>query len=333
MCDFMRLAAALLLLTLPATAADILKAEGDVLGDFKVVLNRTALDRSSPKALAESWGAVHAQEAAVADRFRVLFEEAHLDILRRYYAPDLLAQQTKNYEGKVRDVNALRCQFLEEKEGPDGRTLVYLRRAWTDGIGKPREDRAQLLVRKEKDGTFRLIEVRYLVGSTYERRDRTIPPPTARINVPGTFPPAKETPAGTFQRLFYEFRKLRFDRGNAQNELIKHFFTLTEEFYGKAVAAEARANQPAAKPRQEFFFKEKPAEELEGGVVRLTMMALEKAKGADAANVAGEAVFEMKKGSGKDGAAGWKVVSEGIRRLPGEPVEPVTKKIGLFLMG
>ena len=58
-------------------------------------------------------------------------------------------------------------------------------------------------------------------------------------------------------------------------------------------------------------------------------MALERAKGGTAANVAGEAVFKMK----KDDDGRWRVIEESLRKLPGEPLVPVRRKIGLFLMG
>ena len=55
--------------------------------------------------------------------------------------------------------------------------------------------------------------------------------------MPDTFPKTEDTPEGTFQRLFLEFRQLRFERRNAQHELIRHFFAVAGEFYGAAVAA------------------------------------------------------------------------------------------------
>ena len=63
--------------------------------------------------------------------------------------------------------------------------------------------------------------------------------------------------------------------------------------------------------------------------MRLTIMALEKAAGKEAAMVAGEAVFEMR----KDGEGRWRVTRELLKTDPAKPAEPVEKKIGLFLMG
>ena len=130
----MRLFAALLLVALPSLAQSgapapaagdpvILAPTGESFGTFRVELKKDAIDRSSPKALARSWGAIHSQEAQIAERFRVLFEQAHLEILGRYYAPALVAQQQKTYKGKVQDVSQLRCQVVDEKEGPGGRRL------------------------------------------------------------------------------------------------------------------------------------------------------------------------------------------------------------------
>ena len=115
----MRVTLALLLFALPASAQQILVPKGDRFGDFRVEFKKDAIDRSSPKALAQSWGTVHAEEAVIADRFRVLFEQAHLAILQKHYSKALLEQQRKNYQGKIRDVRSLRCQVMAEKEGPN----------------------------------------------------------------------------------------------------------------------------------------------------------------------------------------------------------------------
>jgi len=321
---------ALLLLSTAASAQEILEARGDTLGQFRVLAHLDRLDRSSPMAFAKGWARLHEQEQAVARRFHELFEGAHVALLDRFYGEELVALQKKLYEEKVRDVNDLRCKVLEEKAGPHGRQLVYVRRSWIDAIDRPVEDRAQLMFRKEKDGTWRLVEVRYEVRpGSFERRDRTIPPVTARRRVPEEFEKFEPTPAGTFGRLRLEFRKLSWERGNAQHELIRHFFPITRELYGPAVEKEARENQPAAKPRDQFWFREKEPETLDDGAVRLTIMALEKAPGQDAAMVAGEAVFVMR----EDGEGRWRVVEELLKTDPEKPAEPVRKKIGLFLMG
>lgn len=321
----------LLLATLaPAQEAPILVAHGKTLGEFRVEAHLGRIDRSSPLAFAKAWAELHAQEQAVARRFHDLFEQAHLAILDRFYSPELVARQRKLYRDEVRDVNDLRCRVLEEKDGPHGRQLVYVRRRWIDAIDRPVEDRAQLMFRKEKDGLWRLVEVRYEVRpGVFERRDRTIPPPTTRTRVPGEFPKMEETPAGTFGRLRLEFRKLRWERANAQHELFRHFFPIMREVLGPDVEKEARANQPAAKPRKEFWFREKDPEFAEDGTARLTIMALEKAPGQEAALVAGEAIFTMR----KDADGRWRVTAESLKTDPDKPAEPVEKKIGLFLMG
>ena len=322
--------AASLLLASLASAQEILVARGGTLGEFRVDARLDQVDRSSPLAFAEGWAALHAQEQAVARRFQALFEQAHLAILERFYDAELVAQQRRLYKEEVRDVNDLRCKVLEEKEGPNGRRLVYVRRRWIDALDRPVEDRAQLMFRKEEDGKWRMVEVRYEVESgRFERRDRTIPPVTARSQVPAEFPKMEPTPGGTFNRLRLEFRKLRWERSNAQHELFRHFFAITRALYGPDVEAEARKNQPAAKPRKEFWFREKEPQAHEDGSVLLTIMALEKAPGQDAALVAGEAEFEMR----KDDEGRWRVTKESLRTDPEKPAEPVRKKIGLFLMG
>lgn len=326
----MRLLAAALLLASLARAQDVLVATGKTLGEFRVEARLDRIDRSSPMAFARGWAALHAEEQAIARRFHDLFEQAHLAILERFYGAELVALQRRLYEEEMRDVNELQCKVLEEKEGPNGRQLVYVRRRWIDALDRPVEDRAQLMFRKEKDGKWRMVEVRYEVQpGRFERRDRTIPPVTARSQVPAEFPEMEPTPRGTFGRLRLEFRKLRWERTNAQHELFRHFFEITRVLYGPEVEAEARSNQPAAKPRKEFWFREKEPKSNEDGSVLLTIMALEKAPGQEAALVAGEAEFEMR----KDEKGRWRVTRESLRTDPEKPAEPVRKKIGLFLMG
>ena len=144
-----------------ASAQDVLVAGGKSLADFRVEFRVSEIDRSSPMAFAQSWAALHAEEQVVARRFHDRFEQAHLAILDRFYDAELIALQRKLYKQEVRDVNDLTCKVLEEKAGPRGRQLVYVRRRWIDAIDRPREDRAQLMFRKEKDGKWRLVEVRY----------------------------------------------------------------------------------------------------------------------------------------------------------------------------
>ena len=326
----MRILVLLVLLAPAALAQDILAAHGQKLADFRVVVRTELIDRSSPMALATAWAALHVQEQKVAARFRKLFEEAHVAILERFYSKELVALQRKLYREKVRDVNDLRCMVLNEKDGPNGRQLVYVRRSWIDAIDRPTEDRAQLMFRKEKDGQWTMVEVRYEVRpGSFERRDRTIPPVTARVQVPERFEKMKPTPEGTFLLLKLEIRKLGFERTNAQHELFRHFFTLTGIVFGPDVAAEARASQPAAKPRNRFWFTEKKPAPNEDGSVLLTVEALEKAPDQEAAMVAGEAEFHMT----KDKKGMWRVTREALRTEPGKPAVPVKKKIGLFLMG
>jgi len=319
-----------LLLAATAPAQEILVSSGDSLGAFRVEAQLDRIDRSSPLAFAKGWAALHVQEQKIARRFHDLFEQAHLALLERYYAPELVAKQRELYKRDVRDVNDLACKVLEEKEGPHGRQLVYVQRRWIDALDRPREDRAQLMLRKEKDGLWRLVEVRYEVRpNDFERRDRTIPPVTVRMRVPEEFAETEDSPAGTFTRMKLEFRKLSWERGNAQHELFRHFFDITRLMFGPDVEKEARANQPAAKPRDQFWFQEKQPETREDGTTVLTIMALEKAEDRDAAMQAGEAAFEMR----KDDKGRWRVVRELLRTDPEKPAEPVSRKFGLFLMG
>jgi ketosteroid isomerase-like protein len=320
----------LILLAGVASAQDVLVAGGKSLADFRVEFRVSEIDRSSPMAFAKSWAALHAQEQIVARRFHDRFEQAHLAILDRFYDGKLIALQRKLYKEEVRDVNDLTCKLLEEKAGPSGRQLVYVRRRWIDAIDRPMEDRAQLMFRKEKDGKWRLVEVRYEIRpGVFERRDRTIPPVTARKQVPVKFPEMDATPAGVFKLLQLEFRKLEWERSNAQHELFRHYFSVADVLFGAEVAKELRANQPAAKPRNQFWYQEKEPTTNEDGSVLLVISALEKAPGQEAALVAGEAEFVMR----KDAKGNWRVVTEALKTDPDKPAVPVRKKIGLFLMG
>ncbi|MHC4938752.1 MAG: hypothetical protein ACYTHK_07275 [Planctomycetota bacterium] len=326
----MRILLPLILLAGLAPAQDVLVAGGKTLADFRVDFRANQIDRRSPMAFAQSWAAMHVQEQVIARRFRERFEEAHLRILARFYDPALVDLQRKLYQEEIRDVNDLECKVLEEKAGPNGRQLVYVRRRWIDAIDRPMEDRAQLMFRLEKDNLWRLVEVRYEVRpGVFERRDRTVPPVTARKKVPVKFPTMDPGPAGTFKLLQLEFRKLEWERSNAQHELFRHFFTVADLVFGPEVGKELRANQPAAKPRKQFWFKEQEPKENEDGSVLLVISALEKAPGQDAALVAGEAEFIMR----KDAKGAWRVTKESLKTDPDKPAEPVEKKIGLFLMG
>ncbi|MEM8884012.1 MAG: hypothetical protein AAGD14_08090 [Planctomycetota bacterium] len=328
----MRLATLLLLLASAAPAQDVLVPRGDTLATFQVVLQSANINRSSPEGLARTWAEMHVEEQEIAARFQTLFEQAHIDILRRFYSEPLVALQAKLYKEEVRTVNDLRCQVLETKPGPHERTFVYVRRSWIDGIGRPREDRAQLLIRQEKDSSWRLVEVRYETQpGVWERRDRSIPPVTVKVPVPkpADMPKDGETVAARFTRMKTEFYLLRFRRNNAQHELFRHFFTLTEALLGTEVANEARANQPPAKPRNNFFFVQQDPQPQEDGSTMLRISAVEKAEGQDGGMVAGEAEFIWRKDTG----GMWRVMNEALRREPEQPAEPVKKKLGLFLMG
>jgi len=326
----MRILIAILLAAAPTLAGGILVPTGKNLGEFKVLLDLSKVDRSSPEALARSWGDLQVEEKQVADKFSDHFRDAHLAILDRYYSPVMRKAEERNYGLDSPAVNMLRCQFVAVETDDKGSTRAFVRRSWTDALGRPRSDQAILAVRQAKDGKWFLVRIAFKApDGSVTPNPRQVPPPTSAIKVPQKFPEFPDTPDGVFKRLILEFRKLRFERRNAQNELNRHVFPLIKVLYGPEIAAEEKKNQETAKRRQEFFFRAKEAIELEGGGSRVEIMALDKAPDVPNPIAVGHATFDMK----KDKKGRWRVVAEAVASEADKPTVPVTKKFGIFLMG
>jgi len=326
----MRILTALLLAAAPLLAGGILVPTGKNLGEFKVLLDLKKVDRSSPEALARTWADLQVEEKKVADQFSDHFQKAHLSILERYYSSEIRKEQERLYGLEAVTVNMLRCQFVAVETDEKGSTRAFVRRSWTDALGRPRSDQAILALRKAANGQWYVSRVAFKApdGAVTEN-PREVPPPTSAIKVPKNFPDFPDTPDGVFKRLMLEFRKLRFERRNAQNELNRHVFALVAALYGPEVAAEEKKNQTKAKPRQEFFFRAKDSVATEGGVSLVEIMALDKSPDEAKPIAVGHATFEMK----QDEAGRWRVISEAVAEKADEPPVPVTKKFGIFLMG
>ena len=330
----MRILIALLLSAPMALAGGILVPRGATLGKFEVFLNVAQVDRTSAEGIARSWADLQVEEHQVARRFTELFKKAHMDILGRTYTPELVKKQSRVYAADIEAVNDLRCQFVKVDVDDQGETRAVVRRSWSDTLGRPKSDRAILTLRKDKGSTgstWRISRIAFQEPSGALRENpRQVPPPTFTFKVPVDMGKFDNTPTGAFKRLRMEFRKLRFERTNAQHELNKHVFPIIEAFYGAEIVAEEKKNQPAARPRQEFFFRDKEEQKLESGRVRVGIMALEKAPDKpNAAISVGEAAFDMEKG--KDGK--WRVAAELLSAEHEGEMKPVEKKLGLFLMG
>jgi len=326
----MRILLTLLLVALPTLAGGILVPTGKNLGEFKVLLDLSKVDRTSPEALSRCWADLQVEEKRVAERFSSYFRAAHLAILERYYSPELKKAEERHYGADVPAVSMLRCQFDKIETDEKGNTRGFVRRSWIDAIGRPRSDQAILALRKEQDGKWFISRVAFKAhdGSVTEN-PRKAPPPSKAIRVPAKFPKFPDTPDGAFKRLMLEFRKLRFERTNAQNELNRHVFPVITAFYGSAIAAEEKKNQEQAKPRKEFFFRVTKSVEQEGGGSRLEITALDKAPDVPNPIAVGHAKFDMK----KDQTGRWRVVAEALASEAEKTAVPVTKKFGLFLMG
>jgi len=327
----MRILIVLLLFAPMALAGGILVPRGATLGQFEVLLNTTKVDRKTPESLGRSWADLQVEEFQVAARFTALFKKAHIEILERTYVPALVELQKKAYAADIEAVNDLRCQYVKMDKNEAGETRAIVRRSWTDSLGRPKSDRAILTLRIAKDSAWCIARIAFLEPSGALRQNpRKVPPPTFTYKVPKEIGKFESTPLGTFKRLQREFRKLRFERTNAQHQLNRHVFELMEALYGTEVAQFEIKNRPAGKPRQEFFFRERDEETLENGRIRLAIMALEKAPDKpDAAIAVGEACFDMEKG--KNGL--WWVAAEFLRPDHEGALEPVEKKLGIFLMG
>jgi hypothetical protein len=243
--------AAILVLLLPALAGEelpLIRAAGTSLETFEIVLRLEAVDRTTPEGLARAFARFEEEHHGVRRRFAELVRDAHLDLLRAYYARDLVERQAKAYEAM--EQKGYRAELKDIRAEGDQAT-AELRRTYIV-FGKEREEVAEIdLVRDANGWRIRSIRDRGRDGRFVER-PLGAPPPLKPAEVPAPAPPDLSSAKAALASV--RAAALRFGalRHNAALSLTDRFFDITAAFHGEDAARSAREGRPTvteAKPR------------------------------------------------------------------------------------
>jgi len=321
----------LALLAVPLAAQEarrpLLASEGASLYDFDVRLDLSPVARGTPEALATSFAHLLEDQDTVRRHFARLFREEHLDILRRYYALEMVRKQAEWYDGlDLRDYHV-------EVDAPDTKgdaATVRLKSRWLDARGRPGGSDLVLHLAR-KDGGWWIVKVQDDVpGKGLQDRGLGVPPEPPAITVPLATEPNLGTPEATVRSLHADIRRLGTIRNRASVALQRHFFSIAAAFYGADVAEHARANRPKPEPQPEIFLQTLDTKPRMGDMVRVKVLVNERVPGSeDLVSAVGEAAFDLRPISGK-----WRVVNEFRRPKPESSFVPLAQSLGLlFLVG
>jgi len=327
------LTTSLLALLLSAAAAfgedpgAILEARGATLEAFDVVAHLDRVDRSSAETLARSFARLTVEERRVNLTFGDLFRSEHLQILRRYYAPDLVRGQTEDYRGLPLPGDT-RCRYLGLKPVGDDHAVASLRRSWTEDAKRlERVVRLELVRRGDEWWVERIRDAQG--DGTFRERDLGVPSALPATELPAA--PARDlsSPKAAVESLKADIERLGAMRARASIALYRHYFAILETFYGEPTARAARARQTKAKPDIPHTFKINPHELEAGDSVRVAVLAVEEVPDTEGQHsVIGQVSFDLR----RDGP-GWRIFAEWARPDPTKAPVPQTTAFALFFLG
>jgi len=317
----------LLLLLLGGESRPLLASRGDDLATFDVVADVARVAHDSPRALAESYAAFDAAVANdVEPRFARVSADAHLRVLERYYVPELVARQRKEYDGVL--PRSVAHAVLEESALEGGGVLVLLERTSRAG-DKTHATRVRLKLRREgKWWWVDAVESGPAEGP-FAPRDIGLPPLVTAPAVPPEEPVVRGTPTGTLKSLRRDMARLLALRARGQGALYRHYLDIVRAFYGDAVAERARREQPRAAPAPKVEYEMSPPATEGDGVVVVETAALETVPESPSKRSAvGVAAFRLR----RDVLGDWFVLEELVRKEPSAPFTPSSGPAGLFFL-
>jgi hypothetical protein len=303
----------------PAGAQEmpLIRADGTSLETFGVELRLDGVDHKTPEGLARSFARFQEDQHGVRRRFAELFRDAHLDVLRRYYLPDVVARQAEDYDAQTQ--KGYRCEVRRVGATADTATalLVY---TYIEG-GRQREENSEIELKREGESWWiRAIRDRRRDGSL-ETRDLGVPPAFPRADVGPPRPPDLTSARATVASLRADIVRLGAVRDNASLALLERFFDITAAFYGAKVAEEARAGQERPPAGERSTVEIGDAKARLADLVRVGVAVKEKGGSV------GEAAFDLRAEGGS-----WRIVGEFARPDPDGPFVPNTRNLGLFFL-
>jgi hypothetical protein len=321
-------ASALLLLLFPGLAASAadeapLGVRGQTLGEFEVLLRAARIDSSSPEALARSYCAlVAAAGNECAGHFTRLSAAAHLEILERYYSPELVRKQEEAYDAVLRASERVECVVLG-CEGDGSRALATVERR---GASKVK----LVLSLERSESAWRIAKIEQEAeGGVRIPRDLGVPPLLIVRPVGPPAPPDFTSPETALASLRHDMERLWALRARGQNELNRHYFQIVRAFYGDDVATKARDARKAPEPALPVEYETTKAMPLEATTLRIEAIAWEKVPGAtDLRSAVGEASFDFR----RDAEGRWRIEKERNRPKPGGQMELLPSGFGLFFL-
>jgi len=316
----------LLLAAGPAVAQDLplIRAAGTSLDTFDVELRLDAVDHASPEGLARSFARFEEQQHGVRRRFAELVRDAHLDLLRGYYAKEMVDRQAKAYDEV--EQKGYRCEVTGVEPKGDKAT-ARIRRTYVEA-GKQREETSELsFVNAGRRWELVTIRDRAPDGRLAERGIGA-PPVLKRVPVPTPEPPDLSSAKAAVMSLQHEVLHFGALRDNASLLLTDRFFDIAAAFYGEETARKARASRPKTDAPAPVFVEVGDGAPRLADLVRVEVTVFEEVPGRpDLRSAIGNAAFDLRPESGK-----WKVVSEHLRPDPEMALSPVTGNFGLFFL-
>jgi len=325
-----RLLAGALLLVAPvalAQEAPLMRAEGVGLETFGVELRLDRVDHATAAGLAASFARFQEDEHGVRRRFGELVRDAHLEIMRRYYAPELVEQQEKEYEAQFQ--KGYRCEVAGLTPDGDTKATAVLKRTFIES-GKQREETSEVaLVKNDKGWWIAAIRDRTPDG-TWRERGLGTPPALSRMRPPDPVTADASSPKAAVASLRADAQRLGALRLNAQLAHYQRFFDIAAAFYGEDVAAKARADQKRPGPPPETISEIGEPKPRVADLVRVEVAVKElKADRPGESPVVGELAYDLRPA----GEGRWRIVAEHMRARPDAPYTPVTVNFGLLYVG
>ena len=320
------------LLAAPVLAQDdgaLLRATGDHLARFDVVFDASKVDRSSAEALAASFARLQREQHAVNARYVRLFRQAHLEVLRTFYAPGLVDKQEASYRATAPRADDVACEVKSVSSDKDGVAQALLDTTSRNReTGKPETKRVLLQLRRAEDGGWRLLSIH---DETPDKqwKERPLGVPQAMRRGRADFAVAtRTTPKKTVEELRGAIDVLALLGHNGRLALQRHFFDILGAFYGPEFAARARGDGPVAMAGPPGLRVEiGEAEKAPGDLARVPVTISEPVPDTDQHSPIAEVAFELKKGEG-----GWKVVGELLRPHPDQPLQPASENFALLFL-
>lgn len=317
----------ILLVAAAAAAAQdlpLIRAAGTSLDTFEVELRLEAVDHGSAEGLAKSFARFEEEQHGVRRRFAELVRDTHLDVLRGFYAKDLVDRQAKAYDAV--EQKGYRCEVTGLVPAGDQAT-AQIRRTYVEA-GKQREETSELsLVHAGRRWELAAIRDRAPDGRLVER-GLGAPPALRRVPLPAPEAPDLSSAKAAVTSLRDAILRFGAHRDNASLALTDRFFDIAAAFYGEETARKARAARPKTEAPTPVFLEVGDGAPRLADLVRVEVTVNEEVPGRpDLRSAIAQVAFDLRPEAGT-----WKIVSEHLRPDPDMAFSPVTGSFGLFFL-